>query len=142
VNTKPIKWRLHIPVAPAIVFRALDTNDGRARFWAQSAVERDGVIQFEFINGQTWEAAIVERIEPSGLAIDYFGGTARFELADDGAGGTDLTLTHTEVSEDDWNETHAGWLNVLLTLKAWLVTGVDIRNHDPKRTWDQGYVDQ
>ena len=45
-----------------------------------------------------------------------------FELTPDGAGGTDLLLTHVGVPLDEWNETHAGWLNVLFPLK-----GVDER---------------
>ncbi len=34
-----------------------------------------------------------------------------------------------------------GWLNVLLPLKAMLDFGVDLRNHDPTRTWNERYVD-
>lgn len=30
---------------------------------------------------------------------------------------------------------HAGWLNVLFPLKAWLLQGLDWRNDDPTRTW-------
>jgi hypothetical protein len=55
---------------------------------------------------------------------------------------TDLLLTHSGVPEDEWVEVHAGWLNVLFPLKAWLKFGVDLRNHDATRTWDQGYADQ
>lgn len=25
---------------------------------------------------------------------------------------------------------------------AWLVHGIDLRNHDPARSWDEGYADQ
>ena len=39
-------------------------------------------------------------------------------------------------------EVSAGWLNVLLPMKAWLQYGIDLRNHDPERTWDDGVVDQ
>ena len=46
------------------------------------------------------------------------------------------------VAAEEWHEVHAGWLNVLLPLKAWIAHGVDLRNHDPGRTWAQGYVDQ
>jgi hypothetical protein len=35
----------------------------------------------------------------------------------------------------------AGWVTVLLTLKAAADFGVDLRSHDPARTWGQGYVD-
>jgi uncharacterized protein YndB with AHSA1/START domain len=138
----PIRWRMHIPVVPERVYAALDSDDGRASFWAESAVERDGVIEFRFINGHTCTSPILERRAPVLWASEYFGGEVRFELETDGGGGTDLLLTHTGVAIDDWNEVHSGWLNVLFPLKVWLMLGVDIRNHDPQRSWDQGYADQ
>jgi uncharacterized protein YndB with AHSA1/START domain len=138
----PIRWRLHLPVPPERVFDALATDEGRAAFWAESAVESDGAIEFRFVQGDTTRSRIVERDPPRTFAIDYFGAVARFELVPDGAGGTDLLLTHAGVPVHEWNEVHAGWLNVLLPLKAWLAHRVDLRNHDAKRSWDQGYADQ
>ena len=85
---------------------------------------------------------ILDRRPPHLLCIDYIGGPVRFELTDDGAGGTDLLLTHHGIGEDQWQEVHAGWLNVLFPLKAWLTYGVDLRNHDSERSWDRGYADQ
>lgn len=137
-----IRWRLHLPVAAEQVFDALASDEGRAAFWAESAVEQNGVIDFHFIDGSSTPSRIVERQRPELFSVDYFGSLARFELRPDGAGGTDLLLTHFDVSADDWIEVHAGWLNVLLPLKAWLVGSVDLRNHDPERTWDHGYADQ
>ena len=138
----PIRWRLHLPVSPSIVFEALDSDAGRAAFWAESAVEIQGAIEFRFINGVHYRAAILERRVPEVFEIEYFGSPARFELEPDGAGGTDLLLTHTGVPAEEWIEVHAGWLNVLLPLKAWVVHRVDLRNHDVRRSWDQGYADQ
>jgi hypothetical protein len=86
----------------------------------------------------SYDIRILAPEPPSLLVLDYFGSTARFELTPDGAGGTDLSLTHTEVSPEDWNEVHAGWLNVLFPLKAWVGFSVDLRNHDPRRLWDDG----
>lgn len=138
----PIRWRMHLPVPPAAVFAALDSDEGRAAFWAESAPEADGRVEFHFPNGYVHEAELLERQPPTTWAVRYFGTPARFELADDGDGGTDLLLTHEGVSAGDWCEVHAGWLNVLFPLKAWLVHGVDLRNHDPARSWAQGYADQ
>ena len=138
----PIRWRVHLRVPPERVFAALDSDQGRASFWAESAVERDGAIDFTFINGYRTRSRIVRRERPRVFALDYIGAVATFELTADGRGGTDLLLTHEGVAEHEWNEVHAGWLNVLFPLKAWLGFGVDLRNHDPGRTWDQGYVDQ
>lgn len=138
----PIRWRMHLPVPPARVFAALATDQGRASFWAESALEHDGVVEFRFANGQTSRCPILERETPRVFALDYMGAAARFELAPDGAGGTDLLLTQTGVPLEEWQEVHAGWLNVLFPLKAWLAHGVDLRNHDPTRSWDSGYADQ
>lgn len=140
--TKPIRWKLHLPSPPSVVFDVLDSDEGRATFWAESAVEHHGVIRFRFINGKEHEARVLRREPPLLFEIEYFGATARFDLASDGSGGTDLTLTHAGVPEEEWIETHAGWLNVLLPLKASLLASIDLRNHDPNRTWDDGYADQ
>ncbi|MBW3571447.1 MAG: SRPBCC domain-containing protein [Gemmatimonadetes bacterium] len=138
----PIRWRMHLPAPPERVFRALDTGEGRAAFWAESAEESGDGIHFHFIDGSRHVSRVVERDAPRRWVIEYFCGVAAFELAPDGAGGTDLLLMHTGVPGDEWHDVHAGWLNVLFPLKAWLAHGVDLRNHDPARTWEQGYADQ
>lgn len=138
----PIRWRMHIPVAPEKVFEALDSDQGRASFWAESAAQVDAHIEFQFINGYTYRSKVIERQPPRVFSIEYMGGPVRFELTPDGQDGTDLLLTHSGTSRDKWNEVHAGWLNVLFPLKAWLTFGVDLRNHDPDRCWDHGYADQ
>ena len=140
--TTPILWRLHIPAPPDQVYAALSTDSGRAAFWAESAVETDGVIDFRFINGYRHRARILERTPPRVFAVDYIDGPARFTLQPDGRGGTDLLLTQEGVKPENHAEVHAGWLNVLFPLKAWVAHGIDLRNHDPSRTWDQGYADQ
>lgn len=137
-----IRWRMHIPVSPEEVFDALNSDEGRASFWAEYSVETEGHIEFRFSNGYMYKSKILERRAPEVFSIDYFGGPARFELTPDGDGGTDLLLTHENVNPEEWIEVHAGWLNVLFPLKAWVVFGVDLRNHDPERSWDQGYADQ
>ena len=138
----PIRWRMHIAVDPVRVFAALDSDEGRAAFWAEAATENDGHIDFKFINGYEYQSRVLRRESPNLFEIEYFGGVARFELEPDGVGGTELLLTHENMGNDGWNEVHAGWLNVLFPLKAWLLHSVDLRNHDPKRSWNQGYADQ
>jgi uncharacterized protein YndB with AHSA1/START domain len=138
----PIRWRMHVNASPERVFRALDSNEGRAAFWAESAVERDGAIEFRFVNGVTCRSRVLARQAPRLFALDYMGGEARFELSSDGSGGTDLLLVHHGVAAEEWQDVHAGWLNVLFPLKAWVTHGIDLRNHDPARSWDQGYADQ
>lgn len=138
----PIRWRLFIPVAPDRVYAALATASGRESFWAESARESDQHIDFVFPGGLRHRARILQRTPPSRFVLSYFGSPVSFELSPTADHGTDLLLTHEGVAEAEWNEVHAGWLNVLFPLKAWLAYGVDLRNHSPQRTWWQGYADQ
>jgi hypothetical protein len=138
----PIRWRMHLPVSQELVYNALNSDQGRASFWAESAVERDGHIEFRFSSGYTTRSKILERVPGKLFTIDYIGGPVRFELSPDGSGGTELYLVHQNIGRDEWTDVHAGWLNVLFPMKAWLAHGVDLRNHDPRRSWDEGYADQ
>jgi hypothetical protein len=135
-------WHLHLTSPRAEGYRLLATDEGRARFWAEEAKETTGVIAWRFPNGLTGTTKVIERDPPARFVVEYLGGTtATFELADDGAGGTDLTLSDRGVPEEHLAEVSAGWVSVLLTLKAAVDFGVDLRSHDQRRTWDTGFVD-
>jgi uncharacterized protein YndB with AHSA1/START domain len=137
-----IRWKLHLAAPPDRVHQELTTAEGRERFWALSAPERDGTIAFRFRNGQVVESRILERAPPSRFALTYFGGSrVEFDLAPDGQGGTDLSLTETGVPPTDVMENLPGWVSVLMSLKAAVDFGVDLRNRDLSRQWEQGYVD-
>jgi uncharacterized protein YndB with AHSA1/START domain len=137
-----ITWRLHLRSTPATVYHMLASDEGRARFWAEQAVEHDGAIDFVFPDGRRWRGTILVREPARRFSVVYFGGsTATFTLTDAGAGGADLTLTDAGVPSADRSEVAAGWVSVLLALKAAVDFGVDLRNHEPARTWEQGYVE-
>jgi uncharacterized protein YndB with AHSA1/START domain len=138
----PILWRVHLRSPPDAVFRTLATPAGRARFWATSAEERDGVVHFVFPNGQQLDSRILESTPASRFQLTYFGGSrVTFELQPAADGGTELTLTEADVPPDDYHENLAGWITVLLTLKGAVDHGIDLRNHSATRTWQAGYVD-
>ena len=137
-----ILWRLHLRSSPETIYRFLSRDEGRAAFWAESAVEKDGAIHFTFPSGQTWTGKILGSDPPRRYQVVYYGGsTTTFEMADDGKGGTDLTLTDQGVPEADRTEVIAGWVSVLMALKAAVDFGVDLRNHDLARSWEQGFAD-
>jgi uncharacterized protein YndB with AHSA1/START domain len=138
---RPVRWRLHLATPPEAVYRFLASDEGRAAFWAEAAPQHDGVIEFAFSNGWRTRSRLIEAVPGRRFALEYLGSPTRFELAPDGRGGTDLTLLAENVPEADWHEVHAGWVSVLLALKAAADFGVDLRNHDPERSWDQGFVD-
>src|SRR5688572_12335182 len=112
----------------------LSTPHGREHFWAEQAPETDGVIHFRFAGGEEWDAQILEANPPHSYAVRYFGNTTcRFRIEPIPGGGCRLELTDEGVPEKDWAEVNAGWVSVLLALKAALDHGIDLRNHDPDR---------
>jgi uncharacterized protein YndB with AHSA1/START domain len=137
-----IRWKLHLRSSPQVVYQKLSTSEGRAGFWTESAVEEDGIIHFVFPNRAEWRGRILEKDPPHKFVVEYYGGSiTTFELNPDGAGGTDLILTDQGVPQEDRAEVIAGWVSVLMALKASVDFGVDLRNHDPNRTWDDGYAE-
>jgi uncharacterized protein YndB with AHSA1/START domain len=141
-NAEHIRWKLHLKSSPEVVHELLSTDKGRASFWAESAVEQDGVIHFVFPNQAEWKGRILENEPPQRFKVEYYGGSiTTFELNPDGAGGTALTLNDQGVPAEDRIEVIAGWVSVLLALKASVDFGIDLRNHDSNRTWDHGYAE-
>jgi hypothetical protein len=123
------------------VYAALATDAGRATFWAESAREVDGVITFCFTDHAPVSGRVLRSHDPTVFAVEYFGSPVEFTLRGDGAGGTDLSLTATRVPEQDRFEVVAGWVSVLMAMKAAVDHRVDLRNHDAARSWSRGYAE-
>jgi uncharacterized protein YndB with AHSA1/START domain len=137
-----VRWRIHLRAAPPIVFDAIATAEGRRRWWVESANAVEGRVEFVFPDGTVHRGRVLEQSAPTRFAVEYYGGTiASFALEPDGAGGTDLTLVDEGVAVEWLAETSAGWVSVLMALKAAVDHGVDLRNHDPVRTWREGFAD-
>jgi hypothetical protein len=45
------------------------------------------------------------------------------------------------VRAEEWEEVVAGWVSVLMALKAAVDYGIDLRNHDARYCWEEGYVE-
>lgn len=129
----PTQWKVHFKSAPSEVYRAISTPLGRSRFWAESAKETDGVIHFVLPGNRTDDAPIERAVKDHLYVVRLFGERVTFALAQDENRGTDLTLIH------DGETSGAGWVALLLRLKAHVDFGADLRNHDPARTGT--YVD-
>ena len=136
-----IRWKMHFASPPEKVYAALATDAGRASFWAEAAPEREGRITFHILNYEPFSGRVLRRTAPSVLTLEYFGTITEFTLAADGVGGTDLSLVATQVDESIRMEMTAGWVSVLMAMKAAVDHAVDLRNHDANRSWSQGYAD-
>ncbi|MFX0093421.1 MAG: SRPBCC domain-containing protein [Candidatus Hodarchaeota archaeon] len=141
-NVDHILWRLHLKSPPTVAYSMISTNEGRSQFWAETAIEEDGQIHFIFPNGFEWKGKIHKNVSPREFSLEYIDGSiTTFTLQDDGKGGTDLVLTDEGVAKKHRTEVIAGWVSVLMNLKAAVDFSIDLRNHDQQRTWDQQYVE-
>lgn len=140
MTTPPICWKVAFRSPPERVYAALATEEGRRSYWALEAEERDGAIHFRFPNGLMETSRVVASDPPTRFELVYFGALTRFAIETDG-GGAILTLTAEGMPQEEWSEVHAGWVAVLLALKAHVDFGIDLRNGDPARSWYAGFVD-
>ncbi|MGI9551633.1 MAG: hypothetical protein ACR2MT_10565 [Aurantibacter sp.] len=136
-----IKWKIHLNSSPEKVYSYLSTSKGRKKYWAESAEEINGQINFIFINGQSYKSRILAAIPHSNFKIEYFNSIVTFDIASDGKHGTDLQMVNGEVIEEEYLKSYSGWISVLLALKAAVDFDIDLRNHDTDRTWNQLFVD-
>ena len=99
-------------------------------------------MEFDFPDGTRWAGRILEADPPGRFAVEYLGGTRRrIRARVRRRRRTGLTLVDEGVPDEWESEVRAGWVSVLLALKAAADFGVELRNHDPARTWAQGYCD-
>ncbi|WP_106145871.1 SRPBCC family protein [Flagellimonas meridianipacifica] len=138
---KTITWKLYLKSNPKAVFDLISTAEGRKKFWAEKATEVNGIIQFTFPNGQEYKGQILKTIPNRKFYLDYFNSLVKFNLEPSENDGTDLILINENVDESEFSEVNAGWISVLMNLKAVADFNCDLRNHDPKRTWNQDYAE-
>jgi hypothetical protein len=85
---------------------------------------------------------VYERARPRKFVFEFFDDSrVTFDIESDGMGGTDLTMTNSSWSASDIRDMTPGWVGTLLNLKAIADHSVDLRGHDLKRTWEQGFVE-
>lgn len=137
---RDIVWRLALAAPPERVYAFIASDEGRARFWAERTERNGDFLVFFFPNGWGEPCRVLAEAGPDRFEIDYFGSPIRFDLEAAGS-GTELTLTASGVPPEEYEEVLAGWVSVLMALKAACDHGVDLRNHDKARTWDQGFCD-
>jgi hypothetical protein len=138
----PIDWRIHFRSSPETVWNAWTTDTGREKFWAEKSQAMENGFRLQFINGETLSVAVLEAIKPACFVFTYFGAsrvTVELRLATDG--GCDLRLTEEGVPPDEHLQNYAGWISVLLSCKAAVDFDIDLRSHDPARTWNARFID-
>lgn len=141
LKSSAITWRIHCQASPLKLYTLISTGKGRKQFWAESAEEKNGLIYFFFPNGQCYVSEILEQQPHSTFSLIYFDSPLTFHLLAEASGGTEVRIQHEGIAEEEYLEVYAGWVSVLMSLKAFADFGVDLRNHRAGKTWSEGYVD-
>lgn len=141
MTTPAIRWKLALKSPPERVYEAVATDAGRRAFWALEADASGGAVHFVFPNGQRDVSRIDAAEPPWRFEITYFGARTVFDIEPAGKGAV-LSLRAENVPAAEWSDVNAGWVAVLMALKAYVDFGIDLRNGDPERSWDAGFVDQ
>jgi hypothetical protein len=118
-KTPIITWKIHLRSAPEAVYRMLATKEGRSRFWADAAEEEQGVIHFRFSNGQQLEAPRAGEDAPGTLSAELLRRQRRDLRAAGGREGRyGPHAERTRCPTQEYEQNRAGWVSVLLMLKA------------------------
>lgn len=137
---KSVTWKVFINDSPVVVYRYLSMDRLRESFWAEKSNSTGHGFELTFPNGQSTSCRILLAEPYQHLAIEYFNSRVDFELKPIND-GTELTVVNTNILESEYEDVLAGWVSVLLCLKVAIQFKKDIRNHNPARCWDQGFVD-
>ncbi|MDY7397057.1 hypothetical protein UMM65_17580 [Aureibaculum sp. 2210JD6-5] len=136
-----INWKVHFSTSIDQVYNALTTDEGRSTFWAEEAKEINGIIEFKILNYPVYKSKIIEKKYPNLFQLEYFGTDVTFTLKETPDKGTDLYMNAITFDKNTQKEMTSGWVSVLLAMKAAVDFGVDLRNHNPERVWEKGFVD-
>ena len=136
-----IEWKVHFTSPVEKVFEFLTTDNGRGKFWAEETREENGKIEFTILNYPKYNAEILDKKQNELFKLEYFGTEVTFELTKTEDNGTDLYLKATTQNESVKNEMTAGWVSVLMAMKGAVDFGIDLRNHNSERVWENGYLD-
>lgn len=140
-GNRSILWKIHCSSQASKLFFLVSSSEGRSRFWAENAKEENGIIHFQFINGQNTQSPILEKVQDEKFSLLYFNSLVIFRFIGSKEGGVDVILENINVLSEVFEETKAGWVSVLLALKAYADFGVDLRNHNLNKSWDDHFVD-
>lgn len=124
----------------AKLYSIFNSNEGRASFWAESAIEENGIIHFSFPNGQCYNAVLLNKIPGKQISLLYFDTVLTINLYPEQVGAI-VEVVNENVPDDEYAEMKAGWVSVLMALKASADHGIDLRNHSAHKNWDTAYVD-
>jgi uncharacterized protein YndB with AHSA1/START domain len=153
---KPYDWsqftqRIEIKAPPSKVFKSWTDAAEIVRWFTVKAViepRKGGRLYFEWLAGDKLDTRIVRIRKPSLLVFPFGGGKEEVSVKIRKSGRVSLVELHQygmKTTPTQKVSMHlgcqVGWTFFLANLKAWLEHGIDLRSHNPKKSYKQGYID-
>jgi hypothetical protein len=135
-------WRVNLSAPRELLFDLLTPDLESDPYRASTIGQFDGENGWIAPEGAHLKNATLDLLPPRRIVANYAGGgVATLDLTDDGRGGTDLRLTDIGQVAEDRTELVAGWVSMLLALKASVDFSIDLRDHDHRTFWTGAYVE-
>ena len=132
------------------VYRAWTDEKMIVKWFTEKAViepRKGGRLYFEWIGGDKLETNVILARKPSKFVFPFGGKSVEVAISLSAAkGGTVVELHQYNMSTAPKTRVSMhmgckeGWAFFLTNLKAFLEHGIDLRGHDPRRCYVQGYV--
>ena len=143
--------RIEISATPDEVFRAWTEGDQLRRWFptgAETEPKKGGRIYLQFLDPKDrGEFSFTEFRRPNLVSFTFGnrGEKVRVRIRKSGAGAVcELEQFDMKTTPKEKVQMHmgckTGWVFFLTNLKAWLEHGIDLRSHDPKKSYRQSYV--
>lgn len=137
-----VSWRLGLASPPLHVCELLEDEAGRPRFRSELEPEPGMDLAAILSRGAAWEDADFDGEPPYRFTVRYpTGGVTTCDVADDGAGGSDVTVTDVGTAGEDRTDVVAAWVASLSAIKATVDFTLDLHTRDQLRTWFPGYAE-
>ena len=152
---KPYDWtrfflRIEIAAPPEKVYRAWTDGDFLAQWFSvRAAVEpkKGGRVYFEWLGGDKLETRVLQARKPSLFRFPFGSHGEEVEVKiRQVPGGSVCELQQTNMKTTPRMKVamhmgcKTGWVFFLTNLKAFLEHGVDLRSHDPQKSYNQNYL--
>ena len=136
-----LRWQLQLAAPCDEVYRLLSTDGGRESFWVERSERAGDQLLFSYPGGEQLAARVLAEDPGRLFVMSHFDGSRLSFTLSERDGGTHLLLEETGLTPENYVENRAGWVSVLMALKARAEHGIDLRNHHPERHWSAGYPD-
>jgi len=144
------KKRIEIKASPEKVFRAWTDDKIITRWFPIRAViepRKNGRLYFEWMTGDKLETKVVAVRRPNRLVFPFGSNNEEVAVTIRKVPGGSLCELHQYGMKTDPGSRvtmhlgcQVGWTFFLANLKAYLEHGIDLRGHDPRRSYRQGYI--